>query len=277
MRILLLAALLLGAGAARAATCETTTPLDLAAHADAVGTRTVAFVASDLAGRCWSTGTDAVARRRTPFSTFKIPHLLIALETGAADGLEQAIAWSPQRHPAQPYWPGDWAREQTLASAFERSTAWYFKELVPRVGAARYRAWLRRFAYGNQAFAAAADGFWLDGTLAVSPLEQVAFLGCVASYGCGLSRRSVDALEAVALEREAPGLRLYGKTGSGPLGDDFDGPFGGWFVGYVRDREGRPVAAFALYAEGESFAALRTFRREFALRMLAAAGLWPGT
>lgn len=263
--------------AACAAPCDAALPIDLSSLQAELGTRKLVFVARDLDGHCWTTDATRAAERRTPWSTFKIPHTLIALETRAVSGPDEVIDWSPARHPAQAYWPKDWARPQTLASAFERSTAWFYQELVPRIGTQAYRRWLTQLQYGNAAVAPGNTAFWLDGTLTISPVEQVDFLVCLLSSGCGVSSRSLAILDTVALDDEAQGLRLHAKTGSGPQrSGDMDGPFEGWYVGYLRDSNGRATAAFALFVEGASFTEIGTFRRRSARTLLAKLALWPG-
>jgi beta-lactamase class D len=259
---------------APATLCRTTARLDLGRFAEAIGERRVVFLAATAEGHCWASDERELDVRHAPWSTFKIPHLLIALETGAVTGADTRIDWDPVRHPRADYWPEDWARPQTLATAFQRSTAWYFQALVPRIGAEAYADWLRRFGYGNQL--AAGDAFWLGGGLAISVREQVALLACLAADGCGASARSRAVLEEVALAGEVGGLRLYGKTGSGPVRPgELDGRFEGWYVGYVRDAQGPWTTAFALWSEGPSFASLRSFRRDFALQLLGELGRWP--
>lgn len=51
-------------------------------------------------------------RAREPFlpaSIFKVPHALIALDTGVVDGPDFAIRWDPSLHPRQQWWPEVWA------------------------------------------------------------------------------------------------------------------------------------------------------------------------
>jgi beta-lactamase class D len=68
---------------------------------------------------------------------------------------------------------------------------------------------------------------------------------------------------------------LHGKTGSGPLQrDDFDGPFEGWFTGWV-ERKDVPTASFALYVSGPDYQSIRTARLEIAEILLVGAGLLP--
>lgn len=88
----------------------------------------VSFLARDM-----EAGTDHVFygsdldTRLPPFSTFKIPNLLIAMETGVAQSLEAWRDWDPAGRNAQAHWPEVWKEGQTLESAFARSTVWYFQ------------------------------------------------------------------------------------------------------------------------------------------------------
>ena len=269
--------LLIVCASAQASECRFTEIIDLRPFASEIGNRNIAFFAKDpTTGMCWTTGRKGTAIRHRPWSSFKIPHLLIALETGAASSLAETIEWDSTRFPAQSYWPEEWAQAQTLESAFKRSVAWYFQALVPRIGESAYRKWLARFHYGNRVVPIGKDDFWLDGSLLISPMQQVEFLTCVVTSGCGVSRQSTQALDVAAFQKDEKYYRLYGKTGSGPLRPgNWGGPFGGWFVGYVRDPDSPRVTVLALYAEGDSFSSLRMFRRDFSIRLLSSIGAWP--
>ena len=54
----------------------------------------------------WRSDARACATRLSPASTFKIPHALVALETGVIreDTIER---WDGTRHPDQPEWDKD--------------------------------------------------------------------------------------------------------------------------------------------------------------------------
>nr|WP_240955969.1 penicillin-binding transpeptidase domain-containing protein [Wenzhouxiangella sp. XN79A] len=219
---------------------------------------------------------DALDVRRPPFSTFKIPNLLIALDTGAARALDHEIAWDPARRPAAAHWPDDWARDQTLASAFRRSAVWYFQDLAEEVGGPRYRERLAAFAYGNASAPDGSDTFWLDGTLRISVREQVDFLAALLRGDLPVSDHAFDALREAARLGERGEYRLYGKTGAGPVAPgDFDGAFRGWLVGWIEAPDRAP-AVYALFVVGPDWRSIARFRREEAERLLAAAGLWPG-
>src|SRR5262249_39291052 len=98
-------------------------------------------------------------------------HALVALETGVVSpgGVE---AWDGTRYPHQPKWNQD----HTVSSALRPSVVWFFQRIAPRIGSDRMHQWLTLMHYGN----ARTDGditmYWLDGTLRISPEEQVNFL-----------------------------------------------------------------------------------------------------
>lgn len=259
---------------AQASACQL---LDLTPYQERIAKVQVTFVAIDLRSSvCWETNRADAAERHPPWSSFKIPHLLIALETKAVSSPDVLVPWDAARRPAADYWPPAWRQGQSLSSAFERSAAWYFQDLVSRVGNRSYVGWLDKFQYGNRQVPPGRDDFWLGGPLSISPKEQARFLACVATTGCGASANSVGTLEKVALSDVPGDGRIYGKTGSGPLlPGHFEGSFEGWYVGYIRTNDSTPVAAFALYARAASFSELRTSRQDIAVLLLRELKLWP--
>lgn len=256
--------------------CLSTKKLDLTQVDLDIGSRKLVFVALSATGDCWITNVDDVDVRRPPWSTFKIPHFLIARETGAVSNIHKSTAWDANKYPRQAYWPETWAQSHTLQSAFRHSAAWYFQELVPTVGTQAYVEWLARFDYGNQRVPTGNNGFWLDRSLTVSPMEQVNFLWCIATHQCQVSPTSLAEFELTSLDEKRSDVSVFAKPGAGPLvAGNFDGEFEGWYVGYARDANSKPVAAFALYAQAKSFAELRTFRKIFALEALTHLGVLP--
>ncbi|WP_440959661.1 penicillin-binding transpeptidase domain-containing protein [Oceanicaulis sp. LC35] len=243
--------------------------LSRAAHAQSIGDRQVSFIARDL-----ETGTSYVLegsepdRRRGPWSTFKIPNLVIALETGAAESLDTELPWDSEARPPAGYWPEDWRQDQTLRTAFTRSAAWAFQDLAVQIGSDTYQDLLPAWAYGDAEVADGSDKFWLDHTLEISPREQISFLEHLLNRELGVSEDSLAALNEVSLAGQRPDGELHGKTGAGPVVlSDQDGRYEGWYVGYLV-RETRAPIVFALHAEASSFNGIRTFRREMAEEIL---------
>jgi len=122
-------------------------------------------------GSTWRSDATACATRLSPASTFKIPHALVALETGviAPDTVEK---WDGVQYPDY----AKWNHDQTVTTAMRPSVVWFFQRIAPRVGAARMHGWLQRLKYGNASTDGEVTMYWLNGTLRISPLEQAAFL-----------------------------------------------------------------------------------------------------
>ncbi|MEM1081355.1 MAG: penicillin-binding transpeptidase domain-containing protein [Pseudomonadota bacterium] len=261
--------------ASNRALSDSLTVLDAADWQRALGERQMIFYALDLeTDRAVQFAPERLDERYRPFSTFKIPNLLIALEMGVERNLDSRRTWDPARRPAQPFWPSAWAEDQTLRSAFRRSAVWYFREIALDVGGPSYRDWLNRFDYGNAAAPDANDQFWLVGPLAISVREQVQFLQRLLTDQLSIQAPSLAALKEASGLDQRQDLILHGKTGSGPVTDDMDGAFQGWLVGWVERSEQRPVI-FALFVEGPSFSSIRTFRLDMSRRLLIEAGFWP--
>ena len=157
-------------------------------------------VVSDNGGapQRWNGSSADCATRLSPASTYKIPHALIGLETGAitATAIEK---WDGTRHPAQPKWNQD----HTVFSAMRPSVLWLFQKMAPRIGAERARGWLTRFAYGNADTSGPIERYWVNGRLRVSPDEQLAFLVKFYDEALPVKKEYVDRLKAAMAQ--APG------------------------------------------------------------------------
>ncbi len=237
----------------------------------------ITFIAQDLrTNTCWLSHRKRVLERHTPWSTFKIPHSLIALQTGAVKHVDETIAWDTILYPSEDYWPKSWRKDQTLATAFKRSAHWFYQALVPRISYESYQHWLHVFNYGNQAVQKGQQDFWLGKGLKISAKEQLNFINCLVSTDCGLSAQTIERFESIALQQNKQSYALFAKTGAGPLVlHDTASAYEGWYMGYVRDSEQKPVASFALYMQGKTYNAIKDARQELSLQLLSYLNLWP--
>ena len=119
----------------------------------------------------WRSDRELCRTRLSPASTFKIPHALVALETGVVT-VDSVESWNGTPYPGQPLWE----RDHTVLSALKPSVVWFFQRIAPRIGASRMHDWLERFDYGNRRTDGDVTMYWLNGTLLISPDEQVHFL-----------------------------------------------------------------------------------------------------
>lgn len=189
--------------------------------------------------RAWISNPDRAETRFTPASTSKIPHTLIAIETGAVTGPDEVFKWDGQKR-----FLDSWNEDQTFADAFKRSTVWIFQTVTPRIGPAALHDWLQQFNYGN-ADVGPADNvtqYWLTGPLAISAEEQVAFLAHLARRTLPLSARTYDLAVPVMVADSGPGWTLYGKTGWKSIEGE---PEIGWFVGWLEQTGGEAPGTYA--------------------------------
>ncbi len=195
-------------------------------------------------------GGDECDVRTSPASTFKIPNALIAVDTGVVQDETTVLRWDGKER-----WRAQWNRDHSLASAMWHSTVWYFQQIAEQVGEPRYRAYLSAFRYGNADPSGEVTMFWLNGTLAISPREEVRFLASMYENKLPVSPRALstvkrtlelrgEAIENVRdrlpfVDRIPAGTLLSGKTGSYLPENGKPGPLEavGWFVGAV-EREG---------------------------------------
>ena len=169
-----------------------------------------------------------------PASTFKIPHALIALETGVvADVDKEVIRWDGVPREIE-----EWNRDHTLRSAMQYSVVPVFQQIANRIGSERMKQFVDAFDYGNRDIGGAPlDKFWLDGNLRITALEQVRFLRRFYSEDLPVSKRNLELVKDIVPEEKAEEIEIHAKTGT----QFKDGkPLLGWLVGWA-ERGGDPT------------------------------------
>lgn len=164
------------------------------------------------------------AQRFSPASTFKILNTLISLEERAISRNGEVMMWDGKIHDLP-----DWNRDQTLESAFKVSCVWCFQQMAKEVGVEKYRAYLSKAEFGELSVPFEVTTFWLDGSLKVSALEQVALLKKIYRRTLPFSASSYEALSDVMLVEKTGSYALRAKTGWATRMT----PQVGWYVGYV--------------------------------------------
>jgi beta-lactamase class D len=188
--------------------------------------------------RVWSSGGARIHERFTPASTSKIPHTLIAYETGAVAGPGERFTWDGQKR-----FLDSWNEDQDFATAFQRSTVWIYQIVVPRIGAEKLTAAFEAFDYGNAAIGGPEliSRYWLEGPLAISAAEQAAFLSRLVRRTLPLSAETYAAAIPVMELARGDGWTLYGKTGWKSMEGEMDI---GWFVGWAEQTAGEAPGTY---------------------------------
>lgn len=215
-------------------------------------------------------GAGRERRRMSPCSTYKIPHAVIALETGVIPSPDYVIKYDEKKHKTLSFWVDAWSKDQDLRSAFRVSAVWYFREIAQRAGRGNSQAFLDRFGYGNRDLSAWPDMYWIGSTLRISPVEQAEFLDRLFRNEFGITPRHVAAVEDFMRQEEKDGRVLYYKTGA--CTDKEAGPEV-WLAGFVQN--GKERTYFVLNAGGKDLTSLIAQRVEIARLRLAKYGLWP--
>ncbi len=192
--------------------------------------------------------SEGCSSRLSPASTFKMPHALAALDSGALAGPDVTFAydasWAKSWDSADV--PESWKRDHTLATAMRSSVVWYFQRVATILGPDREHAYLAKLDYGNRDSSSGLTTFWLDGSLRISPDEQERFMVRLYQDALPVSRAAMKTVREILVQPpgvvvnamgehafDAPwpdGAVVSAKTG---MGDDV-----AWLVGHVQ-RGGR--------------------------------------
>ncbi len=109
------------------------------------------------------------------------------------------------------------------------STTWYFQKLDRQIGEDHLRHYLKSIHYGNEDFSVPAD-YWLDGSLQISPLEQVNILKKFYDNEFDFKQSNIETVKDSIRLEESNGRVLSGKTGTSVINGELHA---GWFIGYV--------------------------------------------
>jgi beta-lactamase class D len=181
------------------------------------------------------------ATRVTPASTFKIAIALMGFDAGF---LRDAHA------PTLPYRAGyvDWGgaawRQPTDPTRWiQYSVVWFSQQVAQALGQDRFQRYATAFGYGNADVSGEPGkhngvmGAWIDSSLRISPLEQVAFVRKLVDRTLPVSAHAYDMTARITDLGTLPsGWHVHGKTGTGSPGSDgaFDPAHAyGWFVGWA--------------------------------------------
>lgn len=74
------------------------------------------------------------------------------------------------------------------------------------------------------------NGFWLESSLNITPLEQVNVLAKIFDGKTGFSEKNIEILKEVMLVQNSGDISIYGKTGTGQDAETGNRD-NGWFVG----------------------------------------------
>jgi len=179
----------------------------------------------------------------SPLSTFKIVSTLAGLESGVLTNENTTMQYSGMEYPI-----AEWNDDLTLKEAFNTSCIWYFRHVIDNVGQKDVLKILNELHYGNCDLSEwngnnvnpleELNGFWIESSLKISPVQQVQQLSYIFSQKNNFKIENIEILKDVMYITELDSGILYGKTGSGTNGN-------AWFVGFVENNGDKIY--FAIY------------------------------
>jgi beta-lactamase class D len=221
-------------------------------------------IADERSGDYWVHNPDRAEQRFGPASTFKVPHALFALDAGLVTDEFQVFEWDgvERQIPA-------WNQDQNLRASMRNSTVWVYQGFARMLGEDREREYLESIDYGNANPGGGIDRFWLDGDLAISPIEQVEFLRRLYRNDLPFDSAHQYLVKDLMIVEAGPRWILRAKTGWQVRSEE---QFG-WWVGWIEYPDG-PVF-FATHIDmpnGDEDAPRRAAVTRAALELL---GAWP--
>lgn len=166
-------------------------------------------------------------KRFVPASTFKILNTLIALEEGVIRDEKEVIKWDGKDKGFV-----EWNKDQTIETAFPASCVWFYQDLAQRIGSEKYAAHLKKIGYGNEKAIPEATSFWLEGDLAISAREQIAFLKNLYEESFPYRNKVMGLVKKLMIVQENPDFVIRAKTGWASK----TRPQQGWYVGYIETK-----------------------------------------
>lgn len=184
-------------------------------------------------------------QEKSPCSTFKIISALSGLKNGVITDESSTMGYD-----GTDYGNPEWNVDLTLEEAFQKSCIWYFREVIDSVGKDKIQEELNELHYGNCDISEwngsginpmeKLNGFWLDSSLKISPLEQVEVLERIFEGQNDYESADIEILKRIMLIDESDTQKIYGKTGTSGNGEAL-------FVGF--SESGGEREYFAVYLD----------------------------
>ena len=222
------------------------------------------FVLYDMNNDAWNIyDMDHATLRTAPNSTYKIYDALFGLEKGIIKPGNSVMAWNGADYPFEA-----WNADQNLSSAMQSSVNWYFEEMDKQLGGTAIQDYIRKIGYGNEIVNANLSSYWMQGTLKISPVEQVELLTALYNNQFDFAPENINAVKNSICLFSSEDKNFYGKTGTGRVdGQDVNG----WFVGYIKTAGNTYFFATNIQAAENATGSKAS---EISLSILSHMGIW---
>jgi len=209
---------------------------------------------------------DMAEQEVSPYSTFKIISTLAGLHNNIIEDETSTMNYNGTEYPNP-----EWNENLTLQTAFQTSCIWYFRQIIDSVGVDEIKKELTELGYGNCDISQwkgsnvnpyeELNGFWLNSSLKISPLEQVNILSDIFEGESMYDSENIEILKRVMLIQDNEEQKIYGKTGSGSDGE-------AWFVGFTEKEQQRQYFAVYLSDSARAGQISGSAAKEIALKII---------
>ena len=198
-----------------------------------------------------------------PASTFKIMNALIGLQEKAVTGTDEIFKWDGTKRSVEA-----WNHDLTLEEAFRVSAIWVYQELARRSGREAIENWLTKCRYGNMKTGPQVDNFWLEGDIAISAMEQLAFVKSLYLEELPFDKSVQKQVKNMMFVDSVPGRSLYAKTGwAARIAHQI-----GWYTGFVKTADNTWIFAMNIDIIKEDDSRFRTL---ITRRILSQSRIYP--
>ncbi|MCB9014635.1 MAG: class D beta-lactamase [Lentimicrobiaceae bacterium] len=198
-----------------------------------------------------------------PASTFKIMNALIGLQEKAVNGKDEIFKWDGTKRSVEA-----WNHDLTLEEAFRVSAIWVYQELARRSGREAIENWLTKCRYGNMKTGPQIDNFWLEGDIAISAMEQLAFVKSLYLEELPFDKSVQKQVKNMMFVDSVPGRSLYAKTGwAARIAHQI-----GWYTGFVKAADNTWIFAMNIDIIKEDDSRFRTL---ITRRILSQSRIYP--
>lgn len=167
--------------------------------------------------------------RYMPASTFKIPHALIALDSGVVKDEFQTFPWDGKKRSVK-----SWNQEQNLRSSIRVSALWLYQQWAKQIGLEKEQRYLDALDYGNTTIGEDISNFWIDGSLTISAHEQIEFLEKLYQNQLPFDVADQRLVKDLMINQAGYDWILRAKSGWGVTENQSIG----WWVGWVEKANG---------------------------------------
>ena len=217
------------------------------------GERDACYLMTDPQGKVIDSYNERLCSvRRPPCSTYKIPLVAMAFDSGFFKTMSTSIPWDGKKRSRSSL-----NQDQTPKSFIDNSVIWISQRITKSLGAAEVQLYAQDFSYGNRDSSGDLSNFWLSaGSIRISAKEQIDFLRRLWQGKTELSQSSLDLTKkSIAARLSRQDEMIYGKTGTCCIDRDCmrrPGREFGWFVG-VREKKSKTQFFAINFAEKRHF------------------------